>query len=854
MHRWRPRGPAFLLVGLLTAGFAGWILATRWDPALPYLPAWEGQGWWVPPRTASAEMHRQEVRWTCFRARFELDQRPDGPVLLEVAAFRQAAVWVNEQPVPELRVDPTDWKRRRAADVAPRLRPGSNEVGIWVTNMLGPPALWARWESPVPAALPKLHWEVISAGAEPQPARAAHIPLPVAKGSYLDGQVPLPHLLRSAWKAWMGMAVGSGLLAAVGFLAGRFLEERLKQAWDRLLPAMVLGGSAVVWLGLFVNNLPQLPRIYGFDAEGHEQYIRLVQEEGRLPLADEGWQMYQPPLYYVLAAALLELCGLTVAEDTAVAVLRGFNGLLGWLHVAAVFWLLRLLFPQEGWKAAVGALLVSALPAHLLLSHYVTNEPLAALGVTVALALALKAARSPRPIGPAIGAGVALGLSLLTKFSTLLAMPIVLGLLWQGEPHAGKSARVGGGLPAAGALRVLSAALTAALVCGWHYLRVWWHFGKPLVGNWDLEAWAHWWQDPGYRTAWDYLRFGGVFVEPWFSGFRSFWDGLYATLWGDGLASSAAWMAFRPPWNESWMAVTWWLSAVWTVSLLVGAGVLAWRWVRHGDEAGWVGPGLLALFLWGLLYMSVRVPSYAQVKAFYALPALAGLAVVVVTGWERLAGTSRIRHGLLTTLLLVWCGSSWSAFFVRASHPQTMVVQGIWALDQGDVAAAARRYGAALAISPRWPPLADALAQAVRVRPREPIFRDLYATCLEAHGQWREAVDQRRAALTNATDRPELLNNLAWLLATVPVEELRQPAEAVALARQACELTRWAEPQFLGTLAAALAAAGRFAEAVQTAEEAIRLAREQNRSDLVTFNQNLLELYRSGRSYRMPAP
>jgi len=170
------------------------------------------------------------------------------------------------------------------------------------------------------------------------------------------------------------------------------------------------------------------------------------------------------------------------------------------------------------------------------------------------------------------------------------------------------------------------------------------------------------------------------------------------------------------------------------------------------------------------------------------------------------------------------------------------------------VADAARRCGAALAIAPRWPPLADALAQAVRVRPREPIFRDLYATCLEAHGQWREAVDQRRAALTNATDRPELLNNLAWLLATVPVEELRQPAEAVAPARQGCELTRGAEPAFLGTPAAALAAAGPCAAAGHTARAALRLGWRANWMGSGTCLPHVLALYRSGRSYRMPAP
>ena len=50
--------------------------------------------------------------------------------------------------------------------------------------------------------------------------------------------------------------------------------------------------------------------------------------------------------------------------------------------------------------------------------------------------------------------------------------------------------------------------------------------------------------------------------------------------------------------------------------------------------------------------------------------------------------------------------------------------------------------------------------------------------------------------------------------------------QAVQLAERACELTHYGQPVFLGTLAAAYAEAGRFPEAVTTAEKAERLATE----------------------------
>ena len=70
----------------------------------------------------------------------------------------------------------------------------------------------------------------------------------------------------------------------------------------------------------------------------------------------------------------------------------------------------------------------------------------------------------------------------------------------------------------------------------------------------------------------------------------------------------------------------------------------------------------------------------------------------------------------------------------------------------------------------------------------------------------------------------EALNNLAWLLAAHPSDALRNGAEAVRLAERACELSEHREPVMLGTLAAAYAEAGRFGDAVKTAEKARDLA------------------------------
>ena len=75
---------------------------------------------------------------------------------------------------------------------------------------------------------------------------------------------------------------------------------------------------------------------------------------------------------------------------------------------------------------------------------------------------------------------------------------------------------------------------------------LWAQFGSPLIGVWDPRLGFSWWQDDGYRTGAFYLRFGAVLAHPWFSSFKSFADGVYATLWGDGLFGGMA-DALAPP-------------------------------------------------------------------------------------------------------------------------------------------------------------------------------------------------------------------------------------------------------------------------------------------------------------------
>jgi len=66
---------------------------------------------------------------------------------------------------------------------------------------------------------------------------------------------------------------------------------------------------------------------------------------------------------------------------------------------------------------------------------------------------------------------------------------------------------------------------------------------------------------------------------------------------------------------------------------------------------------------------------------------------------------------------------------------------------------------------------------------------------------------------------------------------------------EAIEFRRVDAPVLVGTLAAAYAEAGRFGEAVTTAEKARDLALAAGQKETADKNTELLELYRAGQAY-----
>src|SRR5205823_11862795 len=130
------------------------------------------------------------------------------------------------------------------------------------------------------------------------------------------------------------------------------------------------------------------------DSSHHLNYIKYLQEHHSLPLPTEGVEMFQPPLYYLVAAVVLSLFHLSTTDPSAILLLRALTMLCGIAQVVLVFASLRLIFPGRPNLHLIGAGVAAFLPMHHYASHYPTNQTLAGVLVSASLYLELRMVKS----------------------------------------------------------------------------------------------------------------------------------------------------------------------------------------------------------------------------------------------------------------------------------------------------------------------------------------------------------------------------------------------------------------------------------------------------------------------------
>jgi len=937
------------MLGVIAVADLTWLCHR--DPEINFFRPDKRAAWILFPSAVDVKARGVANLDTLFRREVTV-QKPTSRALLTVRAAKHVQLTVNDRKVDL--APGRNWKDASTVEVSGLLQAGPNTIEARVFNDNGPPALWLSLTGDHFSLRSDQNWIASFAGSAWRGAALATSARFPGRGNSIDSSERTITSFTKVWPLWLFF----GAFAFVFCVGGNWWLHRYAINADWMTVVLVFG-FAGLWLILFWHNAQILPTVVGFDASHHLNYIKYLQEHRSLPLPTEGIEMFQPPLYYIISAVVLALFHLSTTDPSAILLLRTLTMLFGIAQVGLVFASLRLIFPARPNLQLIGTGLAAFLPMHLYMSHYPTNETLAGVLVSACVYLALRIVTSGTSSWRSYNLlGVLMGAALLTKATAVLVVPfIALGLARQLARERA--------CPAKWATTLGSMIVIAALTSTWHYIRVS-KFGSPLVGGWDPATGFFWWQDDGYRTVSYFLRFGESLIRPLFSVTASFPNGLYSTLWGDGLCSGVSDLMLRPPWNYDLMCAGYLLSLLPTVLLLIGAVTASAQLFRSLRSDVFIMVGLCLVLAMALVYFNLKVPCYASVKAFYGLCALIPLGFFFATGCNVVTGRCKVLQFSIGVLLTVWAMNSFASFWIYNPVTQHInTAMHLWVDQKPDAAlteakkavaadpsnAAARialatvledasqtsealdeaehatelapqdggthlELGAllfkqnkleraieegrlAVASAPENihahllllvslfyhdEDLVDAAREALAVSPYNAEVHHLLGAALGRKGDsldafnqlsysvlirpdWTEAHSELHLALLTLVNSPDAakllhqaastipdstvaLDELAWVFATHPSDELRDGHEAVRLAEHACALTKRTNPILLTTLATAYAETGNFSAAINTIQESLSKARSSNNADAITLDEKLLGFFQSNRPIR----
>ena len=609
-----------IVIALLLGPAAFLFFQCYYSPDVPFIFNHSNAAWIMYPspvfifkRGYTAEAH--------FSKEFTIDQNPEGKVFVQLKAFREVKLYVNEIPVFPAFLQQKNWKKETSIQVSQFIKKGTNFIRAEVQNPMGPPLLWLKVEGLKNSIFTDESWKVqIESGPSVQAI--------LADDTRID---PDSRTVPTAYQSFSKKRTAIFLifLASIGVWGiGRFFFQGKRM---KILPWAVFFGILMGWIYLFFVKMIKIDSMTGFDPTGHLDYIFYIIKNRTIPLPTEGWSMFHPPFFYLLSAGFLEILTPLFSLVRPFHIVKVIPFLCGVGNVWASYGFGRMVFKDDPLNVLFVVVMAGILPMNIYMSAYVGNEPLHALLVSLSLLMAVHIFRSSEArVSHMIYLGLLLGLATLTKITAWAILPVVFIFLGY------KMIRIEQKILKEVTSRLGLLLLVIAAISGWYYVRNIIHFGRPFMINWNLPG-QQWWQDPGFHMIQYYLGFGEVLHYPYFSGFHSFWDSIYSTLWGDGFIGGKVFLVGRPAvWNYDYM------SSVYLLALpAVGVFVIGlYRSVQIALRDGQKNSKLIMAFLiltvysigFFILFSTLRIPIYSQAKAFYGLSAMGPISVIFALG------------------------------------------------------------------------------------------------------------------------------------------------------------------------------------------------------------------------------
>jgi tetratricopeptide (TPR) repeat protein len=736
------------------------------DPTVVFLYPEHGAEWIRFPDPVVGQSQKPGSRFCVFRVRYSSAAVRETPVLT-LKALKQARVFVDDSLVYDADVPQDEWKHARSIPL--KSGPGPHVLRIEVKNSNGHPALLAYCKS--------VHlftgegWEVSRGGSTWQKAALVRRPQRLALSREFQRA---DDAFLSNMPLYLFLFLGVFLLTIRG--AGRRLDQFVRA---RLTPSMVRNLLLICWLVLAANNVVKLPLLVGMDINGHMEYIEYTAQNKRIPLPNEGWQMFQSPLFYILSAFVYKLFFGLVNLETLYRIVRVLPLLCGLAQIELSYRAVRYVYPDRRDLQILGTVIGGLFPMNLYISQVAGNEPLAGFlsGVFVVMVLSAISRQALPKTSFFLFMGLALGLALLAKVTPILLIPAFgLALAYRfimQERREQDSLQM--------FVRATLVLGLAATICGAYYLRNWAVLGKPFVGGWDPARGIVWWQDPGYRTVEQLCSFGDALFYPVYASFSGFWDGIYATMWLDGMLSGSL-SALHLPWNFGFMLSTAWLSLLPSIGVIFGILAVLKRTSRQKACLYFAGSCLI-IYIGAMLYLFVSVPTYSSVKATYMLGIIPCFVVLCVAGLDILL-RKRLLKAAVFGMTACWAVSAYGSFFILhdSYHAEDSVYLGDVLQEKGLAREAQQHYEKAIRIDPdcfqahhNLASLLQELGQvkqakhhyfeALRVSPNSAVTHCGLGGVLASEGDLDAAVARFAEALRISPGYAEAHNNLGVALA-----------------------------------------------------------------------------------------
>ena len=261
------------------------------------------------------------------------------------------------------------------------------------------------------------------------------------------------------------------------------------------------------------------------------------------------------------------------------------------------------------------------------------------------------------------------------------------------------------------------------------------------------------------------------------------------------------------------------------------------------------------LFFFIAIFPTMGVIGFTNVVASDKYTYLPSLGLLIILAWllsrlwMRLSALPAYRIVIVVFVLLLATSEALATRYYLKNWKDTDTLYRYMLSLSPNVSVLRNNYGAYLYKNGQLNQAIEQFEQAIRLMPKNFAALSNMGIVYCIKGQLKKAVSCWIDTLRLQPDWGDALNNLAWLKATQKDPNFRNPDAAMQMALRACKLTDYAKPEYLDTLAVAYAAAGRFDQAIETAQKAIKQAETAANKKLAAEIKNRLRLYQAGQMY-----